>query len=266
MLVDIGVNLSNPQFVDIEGALRRAIEADVSKLILTGTSIDETRAVIALCHKYEDSFPNMLFATAGIHPHDAKDFDNQDMRELKMLSSQDCVVAIGETGLDFYRNLSSPNDQILAFERQIELAIDCGKPLFMHERDAAKRQLDIIKYYSNDLPPSVIHCFTGDKQTLFNYLDLDLFIGITGWICDERRGVALQNIVHNIPLSRLMIETDAPYLLPRNIPEKPKTRVNEPAYLPYILQSLTEHRHENYELISQATFDNAVRFFGLPLS
>ncbi len=264
MLVDIGVNLSNPQFVDVEAIINRAMDAGVSKLVLTGTSIEDTRAVINLCHEYDQQFPNMLFATAGIHPHDARDFSKTSMEELKVLASEDHVVAIGETGLDFFRNLSSTNEQVVAFEQQIELAIDCGKPLFMHERDAAKRQLDIIKYYINDLPSTVIHCFTGDKETLYNYLDLDLFIGITGWICDERRGTRLQEIVHNIPLNRLMIETDAPYLLPRNIPKKPKNRVNEPSYLPYILQSVIEHRRETREVISQATFDNAVKFFGLP--
>lgn len=263
MLIDIGVNLSSPQFKDIEDVLTRAIDAGVEKLILTGTSVEETKTVMGLCYQYSEQFPNMLHATAGIHPHDAKTFNTGSIEELKTLSSDSCIVAIGETGLDFHRNISTPEQQTLAFERQIELSIDCGKPLFLHEREASRRQLEIIKSYINDIAAAVIHCFTGDKKTLFNYLDLDLFIGITGWICDERRGTGLQNIVHNIPLDRLMIETDSPYLLPRNLPEKPKNRVNEPAYLPYIVQSIADHRPEDQQTITLATSANAMGFFSL---
>ena len=263
MLVDIGVNLSSPQFQDIEGVLNRATDVGIAKLILTGTSVEETTAVIELCHRYNKQFPNMLYATAGIHPHEAKTFNTGSIKELKTLSSDPCVVAIGEAGLDFHRNISTPEQQTLAFEQQIELAIDCGKPLFLHDRDASKRQLEIIRFYIDHISAAVIHCFTGDKKTLFNYLDLDLFIGITGWICDERRGTGLQKIVHNIPLDRLMIETDSPYLLPRNLPEKPKNRVNEPAYLPYVVQSIAHHRPEDEKTITLATSANAMGFFCL---
>ncbi len=262
MLVDIGVNLSNKRFKDdVEHVLQRAQQAQISKLVLTGTSIAESHAVIALCEQYSDRFPDMLFATCGIHPHDADDLRADSIDRLRALAAHPQIVAIGETGLDFNRNFSSPRAQQVAFEAQLELAIELNMPLFMHERDAAPRQLEILRHYRDQITAGVIHCFTGDKKTLFSYLDLDLHIGITGWVCDERRGVELQKIVHNIPLQRLMIETDAPYLLPRNMPSKPSDRRNEPAFLAYVVQAIAEARSESADEIAAATAATAMQFF-----
>ena len=267
MLVDIGVNLSSKRFsADIEDVLQRAQDAGVSQLVLTGTSVAESEAVLALCEQHRSQFPGMLFATCGIHPHDAQSLNNESMDRLRGLANHQQVVAVGETGLDFNRNLSSPKAQELAFEAQLELAIELNMPLFMHERDAAPRQLEILKHYRDQITEGVIHCFTGDKKTLFSYLDLDLHIGITGWVCDERRGLELQKIVHNIPLQRLMIETDAPYLLPRNMPSKPSDRRNEPAFLPYVLQAIAEARIESADEIAAATTATAMQFFNFDQS
>ena len=262
MLIDIGVNLSNKRFEgDMEDVLKRAQQADVSKLVLTGTSIAESNAVVALCEQYSEHFPHMLYATCGIHPHDADSLKSDSIDKLRVLASRPQVLAIGETGLDFNRNFSSPKAQQLAFEAQLELAIELNMPLFMHERDAAQRQLQILRHYRDQITEGVIHCFTGDKKTLYSYLDLDLHIGITGWICDERRGVELKKIVDNIPLERLMIETDAPYLLPRNMSSKPSNGRNEPAFLPYVLQGIVEARSETADEIAAATSATAERFF-----
>ena len=264
MLVDIGVNLSNPRFKDnVEQVLLDAQAAEVNRLILTGTSISETQAVIDLCDQYQAQFPSMLYATAGVHPHEASTFDNLTYSTLRELSQHPSIVAIGETGLDFNRNFSSKMSQEKAFESQIELAIDCQKPLFLHERDASQRQLDILKACRNNLPRAVIHCFTGSKKALFDYLDLDLYIGITGWICDERRGSDLQKIVKNNPLNRLMVETDAPYLIPRNMPSIPKNKLNQPAYLPYVIEGIANCRDETKDLIATATTATAEWFFDL---
>ncbi|MDG1474242.1 MAG: TatD family hydrolase [Porticoccaceae bacterium] len=264
MLIDIGVNLSNPRFKDnIEQVLLDAQAAQVNRLVLTGTSVAETQAVIDLCDKYQTRFPKMLFATAGVHPHEASTFDHLTNSALRELSQHPSIVAIGETGLDFNRMFSSKTSQERALENQIELAIDCQKPLFLHERDASQRQLDILKTYRNDLPRAVIHCFTGSKKALFSYLDLDLYIGITGWICDERRGSDLQKIVDNIPLNRLMVETDAPYLIPRNMPDMPKNKLNQPAYLPYVIDGIANHRDETKDMIATATTATAEYFFNL---
>jgi len=263
-MIDIGVNLSNKRFSkDTEETLDRARTAGVEKLILTGTSIEESRAVVDLCQNYSEAFSEMLYATAGIHPHDASTLDRESITVLRELAAQPEVVAIGEMGLDFNRNFSTPAEQEKAFEAQLELAIELQLPVFLHERDAADRQLQILKNYRDHLVDAVTHCFTGSKQALFGYLDLNMHIGITGWICDEKRGEALQQLVNNIPLERLMVETDAPYLLPKNIPEPPKGKRNEPGFLPWVIEGVAKYREESCDQIANATTANAIRFFRL---
>lgn len=263
-LIDIGVNLSNSRFKDdIEHTLQRAKDANVTQLILTGTSISESEAVIQMCERFEKQFPNMLFATVGIHPHHAYEYDKHTTNILEKLSTHKSVVAIGETGLDFNRNFSSETDQTIAFEKQLELAVKTKMPLFIHERDASKRQLEILRNYRDHFTKGVIHCFTGNRKTLYNYLDLNLHIGITGWICDQQRGKDLRNLVSNIPIDRLMIETDAPYLLPKNLPNKPKNRRNEPSFLPWVLKEISKYRKETVEILARETCTNAKKFFGI---
>ncbi len=265
MLVDIGVNLGNKAFRDnIPGTLQRALDANISQLVITGTSEEESEHAIQLCRQFADDFPGMLYSTCGVHPHDAKTFTSSSVATLKSLASETPVVAIGETGLDFNRNFSPPTDQVKAFEAQLELAVELQLPVFMHERDAHQRQFEILRHFRDHLADGVIHCFTGDKAALFNYLDLDLYIGITGWICDERRGELLRTLVKSIPLERLMLETDAPYLLPRTLQPKPKDRRNEPAYLPWVLKEVAQCRGENELDIARQTTLNARDFFRLP--
>lgn len=263
-MIDIGVNLSNSRFAsDTAETLQRARETGVNKMILTGTSVEESRAVLALCQEYRADFPGMLYATAGIHPHDAKTLNSESIATLKQLAAAPEVVALGEMGLDFNRNFSTPQEQEKAFEAQLELAVELQLPLFLHERDAFDRQLQILTTYRNHLAGAVAHCFTGSKKALFGYLDLDMHIGITGWICDQKRGESLQGLVGNIPLDRLMVETDAPYLLPKNMPEPPKGKRNEPGFLPWVIKGIAEHRLETVKQITRATTDNALRFFAL---
>jgi len=263
-MIDIGVNLANQRFAkDIEETLDRAQQAGVEKLILTGTSVEESRAVVELCQSYAEAFPEMLYATAGIHPHDASTLDSESISVLRELAAQPEIVAIGEMGLDFNRNFSTPAEQEKAFEAQLELAVELQLPVFLHERDAADRQLQILKSYRDDLVDAVTHCFTGSKQALFGYLDLNMHIGITGWICDEKRGEELQQLVNNIPLERLMVETDAPYLLPKNMPEPPKGKRNEPEFLPWVIEGVAKYREESCDQLASATTANAARFFRL---
>lgn len=266
-MIDIGVNLSNSRFAkDIDETLQRAKQAGVTKLVLTGTSVDESRAVVALCKDYCETFPGMLYATAGIHPHDAKTLDSQSIDILRELAARPEVVAIGEMGLDFNRNFSTPGEQEKAFEAQLELAAELQLPVFLHERDAADRQLQILKVYRDHLVDAVAHCFTGSKQALFGYLDLNMHIGITGWICDKKRGEALQQLASNIPLERLMVETDAPYLLPKNMPEPPQGKRNEPGFLPWVIKGVAQYREESCETLAKATSANATKFFRLEQS
>lgn len=263
-LIDIGLNLADKRFKgETHAVLERACEAGISACILTATSESICHEVIDLCERYAEEFPNMLHCTAGVHPHDAKHWHKASASVIRDLASHKAVVAIGETGLDFNRDFSPRPEQELAFEAQLELASELQLPVFLHERDAHKRQLEILRSYRDHLVDGVLHCFSGDKKALFNYLDLDLHIGITGWICDERRGQELQQMVHNIPLDRLMLETDAPYLTPRTLLPKPKSSRNEPAYLPWVLDSVAEFRDESAEVIAHATSATSQQFFRL---
>ena len=263
-LIDIGVNLSNNRFKeDLDQVIERALACDIQQLVLTGTSAEETQKVIAICDALNDKYPNTVYATAGIHPHDADEMNRENLSLLSALAESNSVVAIGETGLDFNRNYSSKANQIAAFEVQLELAAEKKMPLFLHERDAAEKQIEILTDYRNHFTQAVIHCFTGDKKTLYRYLDLDLYIGITGWVCDPKRGVELRKSVADIPLNRLMIETDSPYLIPKNMPQPPKNRRNEPAFLSYVLEGIQSQRSETVETIAQATTANAKRFFNI---
>lgn len=259
-LVDIGANLTHESFAgDLEAVLRRAAEAGVERLVVTGSSLTESRRAAALAATYADR----LAATAGVHPHHAKDHDGAALEELQTLLAAPRVKAVGETGLDFNRNFSPPEDQVRVFEAQLALAARSGMPVFLHERDAHERFFEILARYRDRLVAAVVHCFTGSRAELKAYLGLDLYIGITGWICDERRGRHLHDIVHLVPDDRLMLETDAPYLLPRNLRPRPKSRRNEPAYLPHVLRAVAEARHQPADELAAITTANAERFFGL---
>ena len=259
-LIDIGVNLTNKRFnKDLDQVIQRAQAAGVVQCIVTGTSLQESERALALCLDYPDFFK----CTAGVHPHEAKNWNSDTERSIRELASHDAVVAIGECGLDFNRNFSPPKDQEAAFEAQLQIAVDTGLPLFLHERDAFERQSAILKGFRDCICAGVSHCFTGEKKALFGYLDLDLHIGQTGWICDERRGVHLRELVKNIPANRLMLETDAPYLFPRDMPNPPKDKRNAPEFLPYIAEQIAAYRGEPVEQLVQATFETTVQFFSL---
>jgi TatD DNase family protein len=203
-------------------------------------------------------------ATAGVHPHHADGFTTADAEALAALLADPMVSSAGECGLDYYRNFSAPEAQREAFSRQLALAVDARKPVFLHQRDAHPDFMAILREHLPDISRAVVHCFTGSGDELQDYLAAGLSVGITGWICDERRGLGVKALTREIPLDRLMIETDGPYLLPRNLPAKVSHRRNEPKYLPYILSALSEVRPEPPVDIAAATTSNALVFFGLP--
>ncbi len=237
--IDIGVNLTNKSLMqDIDGVLQRATQVGVGQILVTGTSLEESRAAVTLCSKHSE----ILYCTAGIHPHHASDWDENTPSALSELAHLALVRAIGETGLDFNRDFSPRERQIDVFHQQLELAKQLGKPLFTHQRDAHDSFIAILREYRDALQPVVVHCFTDNQAALRDYLDLDCHIGSTGWICDERRGTELQELVKYIPANRLMLETDAPYLLPRDLSPKPKSRINEPCHLPHIARAVAHHQ------------------------
>lgn len=261
LLVDIGVNLGHASFEgDRQAVIDRAIAAGVHKMILTGTTVEESQKALALANQY----PGTLYSTAGVHPHDVKDCNADTISHLRELAAHSGVVAIGECGLDFNRDYSPRPEQEQWFEAQLQLACELKLPLFLHQRDAHSRFMEILKPYRDQLPAAVVHCFTGNETELKAYLDWDLHIGITGWICDERRGLHLQELVHLIPLNRLMLETDAPYLTPRTLRPKPKGGRNEPAFLPHVLQTVADAIAKPIEEVAQATTETAYQFFNLP--
>jgi TatD DNase family protein len=259
-LIDIGLNLTHESFAhDLPEVLRRAHLAGVSRMIITGTTVAATREAIALCR----SDPHRLHATAGLHPHHASDFSPAVRDELRELAADPAVVAIGECGLDYYRNYSPREAQLAAFRGLLELAVETGKPVFLHQRDAHADFMAILREFRGSLSDGVAHCFTGTRSELDACLALDLAIGITGWICDERRGLHLLQMVGAIPATRLMVETDAPYLLPRTLKPRPSDRRNEPAFLPEVARTVAEARGESLEQLAASSTAAASHFFRL---
>ncbi|AMO56649.1 preprotein translocase subunit TatD [Endozoicomonas montiporae] len=259
-MIDIGVNLTDKQFNrDREAVVERAVAAGVNTLILTGTDMDESIAALELAQQY----PEHCYSTAGIHPHSAKEATDSSYKTLSSLFQEQTVVAAGEMGLDFNRDFSPRPVQETVFEQQLALAVQHNMPAFCHERDASQRFFDIVREFRDELSGLVVHCFTADKEALYRYLDLDLHIGITGWVCDERRGTHLHPLLRDIPKNRLMIETDAPWLLPRTMDKKPKNRRNEPAFLPWVARTIAEHTGETAEQVMQETAETARLFFNL---
>ncbi len=259
-LIDIGVNLAGNQFRgDLDEVVARARSAGVGTMIVTGTDLEVSARAVELAQE----FPG-LHATGGVHPHQASELSEARLDELRLLVRSGAVVALGECGLDFNRNYSTPAEQRRAFEAQLELAAEQGLPVFLHERDAHDELLRMLTdAWSSLTRGAVVHCFTGGPAEAEAYLELGAHLGITGWVCDERRGEALRQAVPGIPAERLMIETDAPYLMPRTIKPKPKTRRNEPANLSYVCAAVAELRSESMEETARATSAAARRFFGL---
>lgn len=260
-LIDIGLNLTHDSFDhDREAVMERAAVVGVLQMILTGASGAGTRQAIALASRA----PGRLFATAGVHPHHATELDAGLLSQLEELAAQPEVVAVGECGLDYFRDFSPREVQRRAFAQQLELAARTGKPVFLHERDAHEDFAAIIKEHRGSLGGGVAHCFTGTQAQMERYLELELDIGITGWICDERRGRHLLEVVKGIPADRLHLETDAPYLLPRDLKPHPDTRRNEPMHLAHIAAVVAAARGESVEVTAANATAASRRLFKLP--
>ena len=263
-LIDIGVNLTHPSLArERDAVLARAEAAGVRQMVLTGTSLAESEQALNFCRELGEG-DSRLFSTAGIHPHDANQWNADSARHLRALLAEAPVRAVGECGLDFNRDFSPRPQQEKALEEQLALAVELEMPVFLHEREAGERLVAILRQFRDRLPAAVVHCFTGDRATLYSYLDLDLHIGITGWICDERRGTHLHPLMRDIPAGRLMLESDAPYLLPRSLRPRPKSGHNEPAFLTEVLREVAVHRGESQEALAAHPTATARAFFALP--
>jgi TatD DNase family protein len=267
-LVDIGANLVNKAFAsDMDEVLARAASSGVSAILVTGTSTQVSRRARELViDRRATTVAPRLYATAGIHPHHASAGSPEALDEIRELAGRPEVVAVGECGLDYNRNYSPRDAQLRCFEAQLELAAEIGKPVFLHERDAAEDFAKLLQRHRNKLTGGVVHCFTGDRSALEQYLALDLHIGFTGWLCDERRGTHLRELSRLVPAGRLLIETDAPYILPRDLPGRAQNRRNEPAFLLHIAKTIATCRNESLEALARHTTESACALFGLPVA
>jgi TatD DNase family protein len=262
-VIDIGVNLTHDSFdPDRNAVIERARQSGVSRMIITGTTVAASLNAAELAA----ARPGQLFATAGIHPHHAAELAADSTNQLAEIAARPNVVALGECGLDYFRNYSPRDAQLQAFESQLQLAEELQKPVFLHQRDAHDDFLALLKDYLPRIPGGVAHCFTAGVNELCEYLELGLYIGITGWICDERRGHALREAVLELPMDRVLLETDAPYLLPRDLQEKPSGRRNEPQYLPHILASVARIMRQEKAALAAAATRNTEKLFALPNS
>jgi len=259
-LIDIGANLTHDSFdADRDAVLARAAAAGVERLIVTGASDagNVKAAELAALH------PGVLWATAGVHPHHADDYTEHSTALIRELAQRPDVVAVGECGLDYFRNYSSRDNQRKAFHAQLEVAEDCAKPVFLHQRDAHDDFVAILGDHLSGISGGVAHCFTGNAEQMQAYLDMGLYIGVTGWVCDERRGHDLQAAIPGLPLDRLLLETDAPYLLPRDLPYKLSGRRNEPSVLPHVLATVARLMAKDEAEVAAAATANTERLFGI---
>lgn len=264
-MIDIGANLAAKDFdADLQEVLQAGFEAGVGKVIITGSCFESIPKAQKIIGDYKQEYKNRLFYTAGIHPHHSDEWNQNSSDFIKKFIQDEYCVATGEMGLDFFRNFVDKEIQIATFRAQLDLAIEVQKPIFIHERDASDTMLKELKNRAGDLPKNiVIHCFTGNRMALEAYLEAGFYIGITGWICDPVRGAHLLDLVKIIPQDKIMIETDAPYLLPKTIKPKPKSRRNEPKNLGFVAQKISDALEVDTQDFIDKTSANAIAFFGL---
>ena len=257
-IADIACNFTSERFDnDLDEVINQAIVNNITKFGLICSRLSDIDKLLEIYNRYSKD----MFFTIGVHPHHANEINEEYLKKLKEVINNNNPHAIGETGLDFFRNLSTYEEQIFAFEEQIKIAIDTNKPLFLHQRDSHDDFIKILRKYSSDINKSVVHCFTGTKEQLNDYLELDCYIGVTGWICDAKRNVELRKTIKNIPLERLMIETDCPYLIPKNLEEKPKNNRNEPSYLNHIANEVATLMKKDINDIREKTYKTSLSFF-----
>lgn len=258
--IDSCCNLTHPDFQQREQhVIQRGLAAGVINLIVPASSVEDGKKAVALADQYQQ-----VYATVGVHPHLAKEWDENSYATLKNMAQHEKVVAIGETGLDYCRNYSPAEQQRFVFEQQINLAAECGLPLLMHQRDAHHDFMKLLKPRRTKIKRAVVHCFTGRRQALLDYLKLDLHLGMTGWFCDERRGKHLRTLIKDVPRNKLMLETDAPYLRPRHLKKPAHGEANnEPALLPHIAEDIAVCLQVTVQQLARETTLTAQKFYGL---
>uniref|UniRef100_A0A0N5B6F0 Deoxyribonuclease TATDN1 n=1 Tax=Strongyloides papillosus TaxID=174720 RepID=A0A0N5B6F0_STREA len=279
-LTDIGCNLGHPSFKDdLEEVLKRASQAGVEKIMITGPNVSGSKEVCKLAK----TKPGLFYFTAGVHPHEAKEFDDNTISEIHELLKEPHCVASGECGLDYNRMFSTKEEQLICFEEQLKLACKVKKPLFLHEREAHDDMVMLLTKYKSELPPAVIHCFTGTAEEAEKYISMGLYIGLTGFLAKDKSDNGVQYALKNriIPLNRLMVETDAPYMY-CNIGNKKLKKIkesmsdearalhkyssferNEPCAMAAIVEVIAHFMDEPVEKVAEETHKNSKDVFGL---
>ena len=255
--IDIGVNLFSKQFKEKENEIVNNARKNKVGIIITGSSLKSSELASEYVKDKKD-----IYATVGIHPHAAKTCNENTIKQLeKMATKNKKVIAIGECGLDYDRMFSKKEEQLLWFEKQIELAEQLDMPLFLHERCAENDFLKILKKHKDICKKSVVHCFTGKKETALRYLNLGCMIGIAGWICDEKRNKDLLEAIKIIPIERMMSETDAPYLIPKGISGIGGTNV--PENIIYVSKKISDIKNTDENILKRQFLNNTKRFFNI---
>jgi TatD DNase family protein len=252
-MFDIGANLTSSHFSDdLDSVLDESFDAGVKKICITSSNLQDVRNAKKITEKNKN-----LYYSVGFHPHNAKDFKIEFLKDMSIYLDDPRAICLGEMGLDFNRNFSSREEQILCFESQLSLANSINKPLFLHQRDAHEEFLSILDNYKFN-QKLIVHCFTGNLSELEDYLKRDFYIGITGWVCDLKRGLDLRECIKHIPQDKLLIETDSPYLSPRK-----KIRRNEPKFLIDVAEEVARLRQQTKESIVKSSYENSLNFFNL---
>jgi TatD DNase family protein len=258
LLADSCFNINHESFKnDLGDILDAANNVGVEYFFCPASKEKEIVDLINLSESYQKN----IFCSVGIHPHYASDLKPSTIQNLQKYLGNKHVRAIGEIGLDYYRNFQSHEIQKKCFNAFLELASTHQYPLFLHHREAFDDFYPMIKNCIGEVPESIVHCFTGTKSELKKFLDLGLYIGITGWVCDPKRGADLREIIKYIPLDRLLIETDAPYLVPKNMVNKPRNNRNEPLFLEHIATNISELLNIDKALLAEETTKNFKKLF-----
>ncbi len=262
MLIDSHAHIDLPTFDrDREQVFARARQGGIRAIINVGLDLKSSRASLKLAKKYDD-----VFSTVGFHPHEADKMKDEDLKALAELAEDERVVAVGEIGLDFYRNLSARKSQIEAFKKQLDLAVELGLPVVVHCRQAHEEVFNILSDWvrstlsAGRLRRGVIHCFSGDIEMAQKYIEIGFYISLAGSVTYPSAGDLLQ-VAREIPLNRLLLETDAPFL----VPQAYRGKRNEPAYVALIAEKVAQAREVLREVVAEAAAKNTIELFKLPI-
>jgi len=254
MLIDSHSHLEMPEFKkDLEQVIQRAMESGVEHIFTVGTEKKDWMRVLEIAHSHPS-----VYAILGVHPHNAKEIDEETYSTLRKLCRDEKVRAYGEIGLDFYRNLSPRDVQLRRFREQIGLAKEIGLPVVIHDRQAHRETLEILKSEKAGECKGIIHCFSGDYEMAKDCIEMGFYISVPGSITYKNAG-GFQEVVKQIPLDSLLIETDAPFLAP--VPFR--GRRNEPSYVRYTAQKVAEIKKVPFEKVAEVTTENALRVYRL---